>query len=224
MNLYLEFVLITSYMVITYHIIALKYRRSKGFSGFTPGSKLFWVSLHVFIVSTNIFLYFWFISKDFNPVSTLFSAFGLFLFIAGLFIIFWGMYSLRKAVFVPGNKLVAAGPFKFVRHPMYLGGIIGALGLALFAGSLLGAVYSFVLALVLSHIADAEEEELRARFGEEYGGYGEKVPKLFPLKLLNLYTKSSISLLISTLSIPCFTSGISLICGSSSSYVGWTTL
>ncbi len=78
------------------------------------------------------------------------------LFAAGLFIIFWGMYSLRKAVFVPENKLVAAGPFKFVRHPMYLGGVIGALGLALFAGSLLGAVYSFVLTLVLSHISNAE--------------------------------------------------------------------
>jgi protein-S-isoprenylcysteine O-methyltransferase Ste14 len=180
MNLYLEFILVTSYMVVTYHIIALKYRKSIGFSRFTLSSKVFWVSLHVFIVSTNIFLYFWFISKDFNPISTLFSAFGLLLFITGLFIICWGMYSLRKAVFVPENKLVAAGPFKFVRHPMYLGGIIGAIGLAIFAGSVLGAVYSFVLALVLSHIADAEEEDLRARFGQEYIEYGRKAPKLFP--------------------------------------------
>ncbi|MDO9098122.1 MAG: isoprenylcysteine carboxylmethyltransferase family protein [Candidatus Methanoperedens sp.] len=167
-------------MVITYHIIALKYRKSTGFPGFTPSSKMFWVSLHVFIVSTNIFFYFRLISKDFTPVHFLLRASGILLFALGLFIIFWGMYSLRKAVFVPGNKLVIAGPFKFVRHPMYLGGIIGAFGLALFAGSLFGAVYSFVLALVLSHIADAEEEELRARFGEEYGGYGRKVPKLLP--------------------------------------------
>ena len=58
--------------------------------------------------------------------------------------------------------------------------ITGALGLALFAGSLLGTVYSFMLALVLSHIADAEEEELRARFGEGYSEYAERVPKLLP--------------------------------------------
>ncbi len=180
MNLYFEFILITSYMVITYHIIALKYRKSTGFSGFTPGSKMFWVSLHVFIVSTNIVLYFWFISKYFKPVHFLLRASGILLFAFGLLFIFWGMYTLRKAVFVPGNKLVIAGPFKFVRHPMYLGGITGALGLALFAGSAPGAVYSFVLALVLSHIADAEEEELRARFGEEYDVYAGKVPKLLP--------------------------------------------
>ncbi|MCZ7383731.1 MAG: isoprenylcysteine carboxylmethyltransferase family protein [Candidatus Methanoperedens sp.] len=180
MNLYFEFVLITLYMVITYHMIALKYRKSTGFSGFTSVLKVSWVSLHVFIVSTNIFLYFWFISKDFNPVHVLLRASGLLLFAAGLLFIFWGMYTLRKAVFVPENKLVAAGPYRFVRHPMYSGGVIGAFGLAVFAGSVLGAVYSFVLALVLSHIADAEEEELRERFGEAYVEYAKKVRKLFP--------------------------------------------
>jgi protein-S-isoprenylcysteine O-methyltransferase Ste14 len=54
-------------------------------------------------------------------------------------------------------------------------------GLALLAGSVLGAVYSFVLALVLSRIADAEEEEkLRVRFGVEYVEYAGKVSKLLP--------------------------------------------
>ncbi|MCZ7382782.1 MAG: isoprenylcysteine carboxylmethyltransferase family protein [Candidatus Methanoperedens sp.] len=180
MNLYFEFVLITSYMVITYHMIALKYRKSTGFSSFTPVLKVSWVSLHVFIVSTNIFFYFWFISKDFNPVHLLLRASGLLLFAAGLLFIFWGAYTLRKAVFVPENKLVIAGPYRFTRHPMYSGGIIGAFGLAVFAGSVLGAVYSFALALVLSHIADAEEEELRARFGKAYLDYKKSVPKLFP--------------------------------------------
>jgi protein-S-isoprenylcysteine O-methyltransferase Ste14 len=180
MNLYLEFVLITLYMVITYHIIALKYRKSAGFSDFTPGSKVFWVSLHVFIVSTNIFLYFWFISKDFIPVHLLLRASGLLLFAAGLLFIFWGMYTLQKAVFVPENKLVAAGPYKFVRHPMYSGGVIGAFGLAVFAGSVLGLVYSFILALVLSHISDVEEIDLIARFGNEYAEYAKRTPKLFP--------------------------------------------
>ncbi len=179
MDLYLEFFLITSYMVITYHIIALKYRKSTGFSSFTPGAKLFWISLHVFIVSTNIIFYFLLISRDFRPEEVILRAFGLLIFIAGIFFIFWGIYSLRKAVFVPGNKLVISGPYRFVRHPMYFGGVTGALGLALFAGSLLCILYSFMLAAVLSHIADAEEEGLREEFGEDYVAYARKVPKLF---------------------------------------------
>lgn len=182
MNLYLEFPLIIFYMVITYHIIALKYRKSIGFQAFSKSARIFWVSLHVFIVSTNIILYFWLISKDFNPVHVLLRASGLFVFAFGMFFIFWGAYSLRKEVFVPGDKLVVKGAYRFVRHPMYFGGVVGAFGLALLAGSLLGAVYSFVLALVLSHIAGAEEEDLVARFGESYIEYKKRVSKLFPCR------------------------------------------
>ncbi|MBE0522549.1 MAG: hypothetical protein IBX39_09840, partial [Candidatus Methanoperedenaceae archaeon] len=49
-----------------------------------------------------------------------------------------------------------------------------------FAGSLAGVLYSIILAFVLSRIADAEEMDLIARFGQEYIRYGKKVPKLFP--------------------------------------------
>jgi len=177
---YLEFILIISYMVVTYHIIALKYKYSRGFPYFSRISRVLLVSLHVTIVITNILLYFWLISRDFIPFSVILSAMGLLLFVAGLFIIFRGSYSLRKAVFVPENKLMAAGPFAYVRHPMYFGGIVGAFGLALFAGSLFGLIYSLILTVVLSHIADAEEEDLKTRFGQEYVEYQSKVPKLFP--------------------------------------------
>jgi protein-S-isoprenylcysteine O-methyltransferase Ste14 len=98
----------------------------------------------------------------------------------GIFMIFWGIFSLRTAVFVPKNKLIINGPYKFVRHPMYLGGIIGAFGLALMRGSLLAALYSFLLAVVLSHISDAEENDLIVRFGKDYLEYRKKVSKLFP--------------------------------------------
>ncbi len=110
---YLEFILITSYMVLTYHIIALKYKKSRSFPYFSRASRVLLVSLHAFIVITNILLYFWLISKDFNPASVILSALGIVLFAAGLFIIYWGSYSLRKAVFVPENKLVTQVSVKF---------------------------------------------------------------------------------------------------------------
>ena len=180
MNIYVKFILITLYMFITYHIIALKYSQSKIFSGRNRISKIFLVTLHLFIVITNIIIYFWFITEDFNPVSYLLSVIGVLIFICGIVIIFWGIYSLRAAVFVPENKLIISGPYKFVRHPMYLGGIIGAFGLAMLAGSLLATIYSFLLAVVLSRISDAEEKDLVMRFGENYLEYKMKVSKLFP--------------------------------------------
>ena len=179
---YPEFILITSYMVVTFNIIALKYRRSSGFSFKSRLSKLFLVGLHFIIVITNVALYFWLIFQDINAVNDVFRVTGLLVFAIGIFIITWAIYSLRKAVFVPGKKLIISGPFAIVRHPMYLGGITGAFGLSLFAGSLLGLVYSFVLALVLSHISGAEEKELRIRFGDDYIEYMKKVPKILPLR------------------------------------------
>ncbi len=106
--------------------------------------------------------------------------FGLLIFVLGAFIIFWSIYLLIQEVFIHGNKFIEKGPFKFVRHPIYLSWIIGTFGLALFANSLLGLIYSFILSLILSRIADYEEEDTRTRIGDEYVDYIKKVPKLFP--------------------------------------------
>lgn len=180
---YLTFGLIVSYMVVTYRIIAVKYRISHNFRRFSYRSKTFLVVLHVFIVVTNIFLYFWLILRDFNPFSVVFLSLGVLLFVAGVFIVFWGAYFLRKTVFIPGDRLIMTGPFALIRHPVYLGGIVGAVGLAVFAWSLQAVIYSIVLGSVLSYIADAEEGDLAARFGLEYTEYAKRVPKLLPRRL-----------------------------------------
>lgn len=180
MNIYYEFTFVTLYMFITFNMIAVKYKKSRYFSGFSKKLKIFLVAFHVIIVISNIILYIRFILKYANQISSPAAAFGLLLFVTGISVILWGMYSLRKMVFVPENKLIVKGPYKFVRHPMYFGGIIGAVGIAIFAGSLAGVLYSIILAFVLSRIADAEEMDLIARFGQEYIRYGKKVPKLFP--------------------------------------------
>ncbi len=179
---YLEFILTTSFMVISYQIIALKYIRSTGFSSSSSVSKLFHVGIHVIIVITNIALYFWMISQDIKLVHVAFKVTGLLIFVMGTFIILWGFYSLSKEVFIPGKKFIISGPFAIVRHPMYLGGIVGAFGLALLAGSMFAFVYSFILALVLLNISEAEERELKTRFGDDYIEYMKKVPKIFPLR------------------------------------------
>lgn len=177
---HINFILIISYMIITYHMIALKYEKSRFFSNFSNKLKISLVGLHVFIVITNILLYFFLILDNFNPIYYIFDGIGIIIFAAGVFIIFWSIYSLKKEVFVPENELIVKGPYSFVRHPMYFGGIIGAFGLAIFAGSLLGIIYTIALTVVLSRIADYEEEDLKVRIGQKYIEYSQNVPKIFP--------------------------------------------
>lgn len=177
---HINFILIILYMIITYHIIALKYIKSRFFSDFNNKLKISLVGLHVFIVITNILLYFYLILDNFSPINYIFEGLGILIFGGGVFIIFWSMYSLKKKVFVPENELIAKGPFSFVRHPMYFGGIIGAFGLAIFASSILGMLYTIALTFVLSRIADYEEKDLKVRIGQEYLEYIKNVPKLFP--------------------------------------------
>ncbi len=145
LNSYFNFILITLYMVITYHIIALKYVISRFFSDFSNKLKISLVGLHVFIVMTNILLYFFLILDTFNPISYIFVGLGVIIFAAGVFMILWSIYSLEREVFVPENEFIIKGPYGFVRHPMYFGGIIGAFGLAVFASSLVGMVYTFIV-------------------------------------------------------------------------------
>ncbi|MCZ7358352.1 MAG: right-handed parallel beta-helix repeat-containing protein [Candidatus Methanoperedens sp.] len=166
--------------------VAFRYRRH--FSRFGDLSRKSITGFQVFIIIINILLYLELISQNFMPIMNVFNltiliilAFiGLLIFVLGVFIIFWSIYLLIKEVFIHGNKLIERGPYKFVRHPLYLGWIIGTLGLALSANSLIGLIYSLILALILSYIAEYEEEDSRTRIGDEYGEYMKKVPRLFP--------------------------------------------
>lgn len=80
-----------------------------------------------------------------------------------------------------GHKLIASGPFKYIRHPTYLGNILIMLGLALALQTTFGiiAVIVFFIPAVIYRIS-AEEKLFYDEFGKEYLDYMEKTKKLFP--------------------------------------------
>jgi len=98
--------------------------------------------------------------------------------------------TLRKLAFGGGltapigrtEPLVIVGPYRVVRHPMYSGVLLFALGIGLAADhawALLGALFLFLwFALV---IAPFEERELRALFGPAYEAYARVTPRFVPL-------------------------------------------
>lgn len=77
------------------------------------------------------------------------------------------------------RRLVTAGPYSMVRHPIYLGEILGSAGLVVGSFSL-GAlvVYSFFVFLQIQRIR--YEEALLTRVFPEYEEYRRRTPQLVP--------------------------------------------
>jgi protein-S-isoprenylcysteine O-methyltransferase Ste14 len=78
-----------------------------------------------------------------------------------------------------GAALLQAGPFGIVRHPMYSGGLVLALGWALCVQSWLTLGYVAVLFVFLDLKSRREERWLTERF-PEYADYRRRVRKLVP--------------------------------------------
>ena len=81
----------------------------------------------------------------------------------------------------PPRNFVAAGPYKFVRNPMYIGGFIALSGFGLYERS--PAILLFALPwLLLAHLFVIlyEEPHLRATFGAPYDAYCHSVRRWLP--------------------------------------------
>lgn len=77
------------------------------------------------------------------------------------------------------HKLVTHGPFAIVRHPLYVGVILTAIG-ALLIFRTWGMVIFSPMSFVVIGRAKQEEKLLEQEFGEEWKDYVSKVPKWVP--------------------------------------------
>lgn len=87
------------------------------------------------------------------------------------------------APFDPPREFVAAGPYRLLRNPMYVGGWLMLLGFALQQGSLSMLVFSLCwLTVVHLLVVTLEEPGLRRRFGASYEAYCKRVPRWIPAR------------------------------------------
>jgi len=72
----------------------------------------------------------------------------------------------------PTNKIVKTGVFSISRNPLYLGGAIVFLGIALML-NILWTLVTLLLSIIICHyvLIIPEEQYLAAKFGEEYKEY-----------------------------------------------------
>ena len=96
-----------------------------------------------------------------------------------------GRYRLRvggggPGTAVPPERIVAQGPYLFVRNPMYLGHLIFMMGLALTFKSWLGlALFAFHVVWFQRRVLE-DEAQLLNLFGDPYRAYMARVKRWIP--------------------------------------------
>lgn len=96
----------------------------------------------------------------------------------------WGSAYLGVGVMrdgqMRGDGVVADGPYRYVRNPLYLGNWIDTLALALLMPAS-GAIFTLVFITVFQvRLILGEEAFLREKLGEAYVEYCAKVPRILP--------------------------------------------
>ena len=104
--------------------------------------------------------------------------FGIPFMVAGEAIRLWSNgYAIKS------EKLTTSGPYAFVRHPLYLGTMLLAVGFIIFLKIYyLGLALLAVMAIVYFKTIKEEEGMLEGKF-KEYAGYRKKVPAMVPTVL-----------------------------------------
>jgi protein-S-isoprenylcysteine O-methyltransferase Ste14 len=78
------------------------------------------------------------------------------------------------------HELITSGLYAYVRHPIYSGVLLMALGTALMTGMVSAIVFFLAVAAYIAYKASQEEQLLTKHFPDEYRAYKSRVKALIP--------------------------------------------
>ena len=110
---------------------------------------------------------------------------GLAVMAVGLTLRLWPVFVLGRrfsglVAIQPGHTLVTTGVYSVIRHPSYLGLLVGTLGWGLAFRSGVGALLTALMTPTLLARIVSEERLLRSQFGAEYDAYCARTSRLIP--------------------------------------------
>lgn len=107
---------------------------------------------------------------------------GLTLLVAGLFSGVAAAHALQSRERLLGiriDEVISTGPFRYSRHPFYVGAVLAFLGAALLGRSGFALAMVALTALALYALAVREEAFLQDQLGEPYRAFRARTPRLF---------------------------------------------
>ena len=124
----------------------------------------------------------WFVS---SPGAKLLLYLGWIMFVVCMVLIFLPLFILSVKCKVPERKdithttiVIDSGIYAIIRHPLYLGWIIGYIAIILFGQHWLVAIIGIAGIACVYFISMQEDQRLVERFGKEYIRYMQKVPRM----------------------------------------------
>jgi len=121
---------------------------------------------------------------NFTQTNPVLNSIGVILCVAGMAILISARQHLGKnwsqtVAVKKGHELVTSGPYRYVRHPMYTGGLIAAIGSAVVCGGAWIFLLVILGALFLWRVG-AEDKLMAQQFPNEYPGYKKRTKALIP--------------------------------------------
>lgn len=121
---------------------------------------------------------------NFAPVNPALSCVGLILCAAGMAFLVWARYRLGKnwsptVAKKEGQELVTSGPYRYVRHPMYAGGLVATIGSAIVCGGAFVFLLATLGAVFIGRVG-AEDRLMAQEFPNEYPDYKKRTKALIP--------------------------------------------
>jgi protein-S-isoprenylcysteine O-methyltransferase Ste14 len=146
--------------------------------------KLFGVGPLGLLISLTMLFLLWLLDKDFGHVEI--SSWIKTIRIIGIILfalwICWHSWCIRTiSRWWRHDQLCTTGPYRFVRHPIYSGGILlASVAVALILNSWIMLALPILMHVLYSVLVRKEESMMEAVFGEEYKRYAAQTGRLFP--------------------------------------------
>lgn len=119
-----------------------------------------------------------------NQATLVVTSLAVFLVCVGALLRVWGAAYLGSSIVhsgaMHGQAVMAGGPYRFVRNPLYIGSVLPAIGISILMPPWGAVLFLIALPLFYFRLILGEEAYLAEHLGAPYQDYRQRVPRLVP--------------------------------------------